>query len=913
MESGVDSLVHSIFFLLMDLFILWRAFSLRKESPSQHAFSFFALSAVMLQSVASVVLGVEYSLFESSATFQLLVYFLLITLPSLSAYTAGVWLVRYFDIRSRFSTSKIKVLVAMPMLAYVVMCSVSSKTHWIFYLDGDGYHRGTLFFLQLLVPYAYVFGLCCLLVWNRVRKNDISNRDVVKFILLYAIPPVLGSCVQMVLGPKGCFSEIGISVGLVLTYVGMYMSDAEEHRRLKDLSDFNEKLQGANKQMRLLLMRGELQAKTVAETIRGGFKITRKDKKFSFKYASNQFAEMLGYTTEELLKVSGGNMAGIVNEAEMVSELSRARRKVETGEMFVMNYKVLCKDGSWKHVEERGRLIKTEGAEDEYWSVVVDKDEQVRTEEALKNVEKSRRELAEYSDIISNAGLGVWFVTLKDGQRGKMHGNSKLYELMGIDGESMTQEDVHDFLANRILPEDVPVFGAAIEKMKAGQFAEALYRWNHPTKGVIYNRCGGTAVRLPDGSFQLSGYHGDATAIVMNEQNQQEILKNALNAAEESNRAKTAFLNNMSHDIRTPMNAILGFTTLMEKDCEKPDKIKEYLAKVKTAGDFLLSLINNVLEMARIESGKFEMNEVAVNLMDSSAMTSSLFEASLKERNLTMTSVFRIEHKNVYVDVVKMREIIVNLVSNAIKYSVMGGKITVSLIERPSNREGYGSYELSVEDNGIGISADFLPRIFDAFTRERNSTESKIVGTGLGLPIVKKLVDLMGGRLTVESEEGKGSKFTLFVDHRLCSDEEMARTGGSVPQEKKTLTGNRILLAEDNDLNAEIAETLLEDAGFVVERAIDGAVCVDMLKSAEAGYYGVILMDIQMPNMDGYEAARIIRQLPDDFRKNIPIVAMTANAFEEDKRAAIEAGMNAHVPKPVDMKVLIDTLSSVLK
>lgn len=884
---------------------------MRKESPSQHAFSFFAMTASLLQLVATFVLGLENRIFECGMSLQLMLYFFLIALPVLTAYTAGLWLVRFFDVRSKFNPSVLKFIAAMPMVAYALMCVVSSKTQWIFYLDGDGYHRGTLFFLQLLVPYSYVVGLCVLLVWLHFRQRNISNRNVVKFITLYAVPPVLGSCIQVFGGPGGCFSEIGISVGLVLTYVGMYVGDAEEHRRLKDLSDFNKQLQSANKQMRQLLMRGELQAKTVAEAIHGGFKISLDDKLFSLKYVSDQFAKMLGYTVDELMEVSGGTMTGLVDVESARSEIKKARHKVDAGEMYVMNFRMRCKDGSWKHVEEYGRLIQVENSKSEFWSVVVDKEEQVRTENALADVEKSRKELAEYNDIISKAGIGIWFVTLKDGAPGLMHGNKKLYELMGIDGDSMSWEDIHEFLAGRILPEDLPVFGAAIDKMKQGQFAEALYRWNHPTKGVIYNRCGGTAVRMPDGSFQLSGYHGDATEIVMNEKEQQELLRGALVAAEESNRAKTTFLNNMSHDIRTPMNAILGFANLMERDCEKPALLKEHLNKIKNAGDVLLSLINNVLEMARIESGKVELEETAVNLRESSSVTEDIFDAVIKEKNLHLSSSIQIQHENVYVDVVKMREIVINLMSNAVKYSVDGGNIEMSMVELPQKREGFGYYELVVKDDGIGMSEDYLPHIFDSFVRERNSTESKIAGTGLGLPIVKKLVELMGGTISVESAAGKGTKFTILVEHRLCSDEGEVRGSCDGEDVAVDFAGKRILLAEDNDLNAEIAESLLQDVGFVVERATDGCHCVELLNKAPADYYDIILMDIQMPCMDGYEATRKIRSLKNT-RSEIPIVAMTANAFDEDKRAAMDAGMNGHVAKPIDMNVLLKTIGGLV-
>lgn len=913
MENGFIVACYSAFFFLMDLCVFGMAFFRRKDSDSQKAFCKFALSVLILQFFAFNMTAFELGVYDCARAIKGFSYFVVVASPAVSAYFVCGWLTKLFSLREMNLPKWAEIALALPMVIYVLLCLVSLKTHWVFFMDEkDVYHQGSLYVLQLAVPYFYLLGIFAVLVKDHLKQRTNSNGKIIKFILLYTLPPIIGSGIQTLLESQGNFSSSGVSAALLLCYIGMYMGDAEEQRRLKDLADFNDKLQLVNKQLRTTMMLGELQAKTVAESIRGGFKISLDDKQFSLKYVSDQFAKMLGYTVDELMAASGGTMAGLVDVESARSEIRKARHKVDAGEMFVMNFRMRCKDGSWKHVEERGRLIKNEDSVSEFWSVVIDKDEQVRIETAFAEAEKSRKELAEYSNIISTTGLGIWFVTLKDGAPGLMHGDKKLYELMGIDGDSMSWEDIHEFLAGRILPEDLPVFGAAIDKMKQGQFAEALYRWKHPTKGVIYNRCGGTAVRAPDGSYQLSGYHGDATEIVMNERKQQDLLKDALAAAEESSRAKTTFLNNMSHDIRTPMNAILGFANLIERDCENPELLRNHLKKLKSSGDFLLSLINNVLEMARIESGKYEMEEVAVNLQESSALTATIFDTALKEQNLTLSSTVRVTHEYVYVDIVKMREIIINLISNAIKYSKKNGHINVSLIELPQKRDGYGYYEFVVEDDGIGMSESYLPHLFDSFERERNSTESKIVGTGLGLPIVKKLLELMGGTISVESALGKGTKFTLLIEHRLCMERDIVHDSDCSSPSKVDFVGKRILLAEDNDLNAEIAENLLTDAGFKVERATDGCHCIELLNKASADYYDIILMDILMPCMDGYETTRRIRKL-NNARKDIPIVAMTANAFDEDRRAAMDAGMNGHVAKPINMDVLLEALKGLFK
>lgn len=388
-------------------------------------------------------------------------------------------------------------------------------------------------------------------------------------------------------------------------------------------------------------------------------------------------------------------------------------------------------------------------------------------------------------------------------------------------------------------------------------------------------------------------------------------LSKATREAERANKAKSDFLFNMSHDIRTPMNAILGFSALMEKDIDNKEKLRDYLGKIKASGDFLLSLINNVLEMAKIESGKAELDETVVDLMVSNKEYLSVFDVEIKKKNLTCNYTVDIQHKYVYLDETKVREIFSNLISNAIKYTTAGGKIDISMTELPQTDETRATYKVEVADTGIGMSPDYLPHLFDSFVREHNSTESKISGTGLGLPIVKSLVELMGGTIEVESELGKGTKFTVVISYRICDKSQTEKHHALAPADTSKPKNIRVLFAEDNDLNAEIATALLEEVGFTVERAVDGIECVDMVEKAEAGYFDVILMDIQMPNMNGFKATEVIRKLPDKAKANIPIVAMTANAFDEDKKAALDAGMNGFAAKPINIAEIISALQEV--
>ncbi len=383
--------------------------------------------------------------------------------------------------------------------------------------------------------------------------------------------------------------------------------------------------------------------------------------------------------------------------------------------------------------------------------------------------------------------------------------------------------------------------------------------------------------------------------------------------AEKANAAKSKFLFNMSHDIRTPMNAVLGFNELMLQDIDDPDKLREYIEKMKISGEYLLELINNVLEVARIDSGRATLDEEIADMMNEDYYT--VFENDIREKNLHMTRDVDIEHRYVYADAQKIREILLNLLSNAIKYTPDGGSISLKLEETECEEEEYANYTCAISDTGIGMTEEFQEHIFDEFAREENSTHSGILGTGLGMSIVKKLVDIMGGTITVESEPGKGSTFTVNMKLKVVEDPDVFLKESLEAEEEANATvsldGRRILVAEDNDLNAEIAKAIIENLGATVEIASDGVECIDMLVSHEAGYYDLILMDIQMPRLDGYSAARKIRALEDADKAGIPIVAMTANAFDEDKKNAFDAGMNGHVAKPIDMAELMKMFKKV--
>lgn len=391
--------------------------------------------------------------------------------------------------------------------------------------------------------------------------------------------------------------------------------------------------------------------------------------------------------------------------------------------------------------------------------------------------------------------------------------------------------------------------------------------------------------------------------------------KKAQIQAEQANAAKSNFLFSMSHDIRTPMNAMLGYSELMKKELTDP-KLIDYQEKIEQSGNLLLSIINNVLDMARIESGKVELDENYVKISDLYQDVYEVFRGEADKKGIQLAMEYNVEHEHVICDETKNKEIFLNLLSNAIKYTPSGGKVTIRTKELPCAREGYMRVQNEVIDTGIGMSKEFLPSLFSAFARERNTTVGKVAGTGLGMPIIKKYIDMMGGTIEAESALGKGTRFTVVLEHRIADKvyyEQNAEKSSDNNEKRDVLQGKHVLLAEDNDLNAEIAEFILEDMGLVVDRVEDGIRCVARMEKEPAGTYDLILMDIQMPHMDGYKATQAIRRLADQKKAGIPIIAMTANAFEEDRKKALEKGMNGHIAKPVDIEKMKEILQNTLK
>ena len=395
---------------------------------------------------------------------------------------------------------------------------------------------------------------------------------------------------------------------------------------------------------------------------------------------------------------------------------------------------------------------------------------------------------------------------------------------------------------------------------------------------------------------------------------QDRILRNALSSAEHANRAKTAFLNNMSHDIRTPMNAIIGFTSLAAEHLDDREIIRNYLEKISTSGKHLLSLINDVLDMSRIESGSVKIEKTNVHLPDvlEDLKTIILESVHAKQQKL-LIKMQDVVHEDIITDKLRLTQVLLNIISNAVKFTPVGGTIQILVEEKISQKVGYAVYSFCIKDNGIGMSKEFQEHVFDSFAREHTVTESGITGTGLGMAITKNIVDLMGGTIHLTSKQGEGSEFIVTLECELANKTVQDKQSSCPKAEKKHLdySGKKVLLVEDNELNREIATEILKSLGLKVDCAADGMEAVEIMSSEAGNQYDLIFMDIQMPKMDGYTATREIRTLNDSKKANIPIIAMTANAFDEDRKKAIKAGMNGHIAKPIDVNVILQNLDRI--
>jgi signal transduction histidine kinase/FixJ family two-component response regulator len=565
--------------------------------------------------------------------------------------------------------------------------------------------------------------------------------------------------------------------------------------------------------------------------------------------------------------------------------------------------------GSGRVVEGKGQILT--GYCSDVSNLLFKEKEQKK---AMAQMGAELRRAYEIVQFVSRSCTSIYNINMLTGRYKRVSTElKKVDELLGEEGD--VREGLQKLCENIVKPEWKETMLAFTNLDRVCEQLKTLPIIKQEFEGTIRGWAIGSFVAGKRGE---DGYCTEIvwTTVDVNEQKLRELsqlkaLEEAKRAAIEANRAKSTFLFNMSHDIRTPMNAIMGFTGLLEKHQDEPERRQDYLNKLKEASALLLGLINNVLEMSRIEKGHLDLDIQAWGVEQMYDSFCSVFLDMMVQKGITFCHSMDVEHEFLFCDPIKVRDVIMNLISNAYKYTPRGGKVELYIHQYPCEEEGYVMMETIVKDNGRGISAEFLPHLFEEFTREHSTTDIKVEGTGLGMPIVKNLLDLMGGTIEVESAPGKGTTFKVYLKHRIAQKSDLLNV--DMPDLSDVdFKGRRILLAEDNDLNAEIAIEILKDVGLVVDRANDGLQCVEMMEAAPSGYYDLVLMDIQMPRMNGYEATRIIRQMNDKTKANITILAMTANAFEEDKREALESGMNAHLSKPIEVDKLIKTLKRSL-
>ncbi len=626
--------------------------------------------------------------------------------------------------------------------------------------------------------------------------------------------------------------------------------------------------------------------------------------------------KILGYETLEELEASGFDMvaASVLDEDKEKLRQSIEQLKNE-GDSVGVEYRVRHKDGELLHVAGNVMLFKESG-ELLYRRFLLD-----CTEQRLRE-EKSRRHQMELIQALSTDYNLVCFFELDTG----------MGTVLQSDDESVLGEIFHDeislkdsfeqYIQKLVFAEDQEMLREAIspENLKKELAEKGLFSvYYRIVKNGEMEYFQVKAVRT--GAWDVHrgivlGFHS-VDEEIRSEMEKKNLLEEALQQANQASKAKSAFLSNMSHDIRTPMNAIVGFTSLAISRIDQKEQVEEYLGKIMTSGNHLLNLINDVLDMSRIESGKIRLDEKPCSLLDIVNGLRNILQADVHAKQMEMyINMEDIRNEEIYCDRLRLNQVLLNLLSNSVKYTEAGGMIHMCVTEKDGAPEGYANYEFIIKDNGIGMSEEFVKHIFEPFEREENSTISGIQGTGLGMAITKNIVDMMGGTIEVASKQGVGTEFKVSFVFRICSDlqdrQEKEKSRKNTAEKGSRVQTGRILLAEDVELNQEIAVTILGDAGFETEVAKNGQVAVEMLQKSEPGYYKVILMDIQMPVMNGYEATREIRQLENKELASIPIIAMSANAFEEDRQEALKSGMNGHIAKPIDVGNLFDTLDEVL-
>lgn len=681
-----------------------------------------------------------------------------------------------------------------------------------------------------------------------------------------------------------------------------------------------------------------------ANAMPGGFFIYRANGNEEIIYVNDAILSIFGCENKEEFRILTGNsFRGIVHpdDLEQVEESIEHQISKNEDDLDYVEYRIIRKDGEVRWIEDYGYLVHSDVAGDVFYVFVRDSTEKRRRQQAER--EKKRAQEQKLRDQIEVYNKELEVVTQENVWR------YELIEGLSVDYESIFYADLDEnwirayrvserfqdqfskdcpvrefagfddkYIANWVFPADRKIV-AGISDPSYIREKLSHQKTFHVTYRIFRNG-------VPE-YIQLrivnAGRDGRVSQIVLGYRNvdeemsqefrQRQMLAEALEEANRANRAKNLFLSNMSHDIRTPMNAIMGYTSLVKKHLDDTEKVMDYLDMISNASDQLMQLLNDVLEISRIESGKIQVEKEECNLVDLVRRIEAVMLSKVKEKKITFTvDLSRIKHNVVYVEQQKLGMILSHIMSNAIQYTDRGGAVSMAVVEEKVHNH-HAVYHFVIKDNGIGISEEFLAQIFEPFVREKNTTMSGIYGTGLGLTITKGLVDSMGGTIDIASEVGKGSTFTTTFALRIQEQKQMSVSELDIIELDRNLKPKRILIVDDNEINMEIESEVLKEGGFLVDTAADGSIAVEKVKNSLPGYYDLILMDIQMPVMNGYCATKAIRQLEDPALANIPIIAVSVNAFEEDRKMSLKCGMNDHLPKPVDAVGLLRVICKFIQ
>ena len=665
----------------------------------------------------------------------------------------------------------------------------------------------------------------------------------------------------------------------------------------------------------------------------GGFFIYHADGDESLIYANQALVRMYGCDTlEEFKEHTGYTFPGLVHPEDVdATEQSIGQQIFDSGnDLDYVEYRIVRKDGEIRWIKDYGHFVHSELFGDLFYVFIEDVTEGYLKAASDARIVRLARERLEAMQALEHEAIalklvheilrsGMWSMEFNElGQMISVFWSPEFRSMLGYSDEN-DFPNVLSSWSDLLHPEDrdrvLSRYYSVIADYTGKSLYDVEYRLLTKDRGYRWFRATGKLSRRPNGTpITYVGMFVDITErkeTARKLQEQHKLLEEALAKAQHASEAKTNFLNNISHDIRTPMNAIIGFTNLASTHLDNLELVRDYLDKINTASSHLLSLINDVLDMSHIESGKVVIEETTCSIPQLLQSIHSIIQSDLASHELSFSlDDSAIVHPYVSCDCLRLNQVLLNVLSNALKFTPAGGSIFVTAVERPGPAEDTAEYEFCIRDTGIGMSPEFVGHIFEPFERERTSTISGISGTGLGMSITKNLIDLMGGGIAVESEKGQGSTFTITFTFRL----------GEAPDDQETpdtaqecqLAGWRLLLVEDNELNQEIAMTILEEAGCMVDVASDGAEAVDKVSRSLDEPYDLVLMDIQMPVMDGITAAKTIRAMDDPKLANLPIVALTANAFEQDRQRVLSAGMNAHLRKPLDIDKLFATIQDIL-